>query len=84
MVRIGMSARMYPPKGSVIHMTGIRVAYPSPWAKMPIEFCRKWRLVVQEVDRPGISQALKAKRDRTVCILLGTLCWVVGSQMDKK
>ena len=79
-----MSTRMYPPKEGIIHMTGIKVAYPSPWAKMPIEFGRKWRLVVQEVEWPRISQALKAKRDRAVCILLGALCWVVGSQMDKK
>ena len=83
MVRIQMSARMYPPKGGIIHMTGIRVAYPLPWVKMPMEFCRKWRLMVQEVECPRISQALKAKRDRVVCILLGELCWVGGIQVDK-
>ena len=83
MVRIRMSARMYPPNGGIIHMTGIRVAYPSAWAKMPMEFCRKWRLVVQEVEWPRISQALTAKRDRAVCILLGQLCWDGGIQVDK-
>ena len=61
--------------------TGIRVAYPPPWAKMPGEFHRNWKLVVQEIEQPRLSQALKAKWDRAVCMLLGMLCWVVGSHI---
>ena len=50
---------------------------------MLMEFRRKWRLVVQGVEWPRISQALKAKRDRAVCILFEELCWVGGIQVDK-
>ena len=80
MVRVRMSARLYPPRGGIMKTTGIRVRYPPPWARMSGEFHKNWKLVVQEVEQPGLSQALKAKRDRAVCILLGALCWVVGSQ----
>ena len=61
MVRVCISTRLYPPKGGIIQKTGIRVAYPPPWAKMPLDFCRNWRLVVQEVEQPRLNQALKAK-----------------------
>ena len=81
MVRIRMSARMYPLKRGIIHITGIRVPSPLPWAKMPIEFCRKWRLVVQEVEQPRISQVLKVKREQYVycwgcCVGLWEVKWI--------
>ena len=71
MVTIHISTRLYPPKGGIIQTTGIRVAYPPPWAKMPLDFHRDWRLVVQEVEQLRLNKALKAKQDRAVCILLG-------------
>ena len=61
MVRIHMSVRLYPPKGGIIQTTGIRVAFPPPWAKMPLDFQRNWRLVVQVVEQPRLNQALKVK-----------------------
>ena len=71
MVRIRMSARLYPPKVGAIQTTGVRVRYPSPWAQVPAEFHKSWKLVVQEIEQPRLRQALKAKRDDAVCILLG-------------
>ena len=77
---VRMSARLYPPRGGIMQTTGIRVRYPPPWARMLGGFHKNWKLMVQEVEWPRLSWALKAKRDRAVCILLGALCWVVGSQ----
>ena len=72
MVRIRMSARLYPPRGGIVHTMGIRVRYPPPWVKMSGEFCKNWKLVIQEIEQPRLKQALKAKRDNAVCILLGS------------
>ena len=67
-----MSARLYPPRGSIIQTMGIRVRYPPPWARMSSEFHKNWKLVIQEIEQPRLKQALKAKRDSAVCILLGS------------
>ena len=66
-----MSARLYPPRGGIVQTMGVRVRYPLPWAKMSGEFHMKWKLVVQQIEQPRLSQALKAKRDNAVCIELG-------------
>ena len=71
MVRIRMSARLYPPRKGVRQTTGIRVRYPSPWARISGEFCKNWELVIQEIEQPRLKQVLKVKRDSAVCILLG-------------
>ena len=72
MVRIRMSTRLYPPRSGVMQTTGIRVRYPSPWTRVSSEICKNWKLVVQEIEQPRLKQALKAKRDSAVCILLGS------------
>ena len=71
MVRVRMSARLYPLRGGIVQTMGIRVRYPLLWAKMSGEFCMKWKLVVQQIEQPRLSQALKAKRDSAACIELG-------------
>ena len=70
MVRIRMSARLYPPRRGVVQTTGIRVRYLSPWTRMSSAIHKNWKLVVQEIEQPRLKQALKAKRDSAVCILL--------------
>ena len=72
MVRIRMSARLYPLRGGIVLTTGIRVRYPPPWAKMSGEFHRNWKLVIWEIEHPRLKQVLKTKRDNAVCILLGS------------
>ena len=72
MVRIRMSARLYPPRRGVVQTTGVRVRYPSPWARMSSEIHKNWKLVVQEIEQPRLKQVLKVKRDSAVCILLGS------------
>ena len=67
-----MSVRLYSLRGGIVQTTGIRVRYPPPWAKMSGEFHRNWKLVIQEIEQPRLKQALKAKRDKAVCILLGS------------
>ena len=67
-----MSATLYPPRMGVIQTTGIRVKYPPPWARVSSEICKNWKLVIQEIELPRLKQALKAKRDDAVCILLGS------------
>ena len=81
MVRVRMSDRLYPPRRGIMQTTGNRVRYLSPWARMLGEFHKNWKLVIQEIEWPRLNQALKAKRDSAVCILLGELCWVVGRQV---
>ena len=66
-----MSARLYSSRGGIVQTTGVRVRYPAPWARMSGEFCKNWKLVIQEIEQPRLKQALKAKRDSAVCILLG-------------
>ena len=73
MVRVRMSARLYPPKGGVVQMTGVRVRYPPPWTQMSSDFSGKWKLVTQQVEQARVNQAIKAKRDRAVCMLLGVM-----------
>ena len=50
MVRIRMSTRLYPPRVGVMQTTGIRVRYPSPWARVSSKICKNWKLVVQEIE----------------------------------
>ena len=78
MVRVRMSARLYPQRGGIMHTMGIRVRYTPLWARMSGEFCKNWKLVVWEIEQLRLNHVLKAKRDSAVCILLGVLCWVVG------
>ena len=72
MVRIRMSARLYPPRVGTTQTTGVRVRYPSPWAKVSSEIRKNWKLVIQEIEQPRLKWALKAKRDDAVCRLLGS------------
>ena len=72
MVRIRMSARLYPPRMGVIQTVGVKVRYPSPWARVSSEIRKNWKLVIQEIEQPRLKQVLKAKRDDAVCILLGS------------
>ena len=73
MVRVRMSARVYPPSAGTAPTLGVRVRYPAPWAQMPTEIRKQWRIVTQEVEKPRLHQALKAKRDEAVCILWDTV-----------
>ena len=72
MVRIRMSARLYPPRGGVVQTMSIRERYPLPWTRMSSAIHKNWKLVVQEIEQPRLKQVLKAKRDSAVCILLGS------------
>ena len=69
MVRIRMSARVYPPRVGIVQTLGVRLRYPAPWAQVSAEIHKKWKVVVQEVEQLRLHQALKAKRDEAVCIL---------------
>ena len=71
MVRVRMSARLYPPRVGTVQTIGVRLRYPSPWAQVSAEFRKNWKLAVQEVEQTRLHQALKAKRDEAVCILWG-------------
>ena len=71
MVRVRMSARVYPPRVGTVQTLGVRLRYPAPWAQVSAEIRKKWKVVVQEVEQPRLHQALKAKRDEAVCILWG-------------
>ena len=72
MVRIRMSAGLYPPRMSVIQTMVIRMRYPSPWARLSSEIHKNWKLVIQEIEQPRLKQALQVKRDDAVHILLGS------------
>ena len=74
-VRVHMSARLYPPtpKGGIIQMTGVRVRYPLPWTRMSSDFRGKWKLVTQQVEQARVNQVIKAKRDTAICMLLGVM-----------
>ena len=67
-----MSARLYPPRVGAMQTMGVRVRYPSPWARVSSEIHKSWKLVNQEIEQPRLKQVLKAKRDDAVCILLGS------------
>ena len=71
MVRVRMSARLYPPRVGTVPTLGVRVRYPAPWAQVSTEIHKQWKVVIQEVEKPRLHQALKAKRDEAVCILWG-------------
>ena len=67
-----MCNRLYPPRVGAIQTTGVRVRYSSPWARVPSEIHKNWKLVIQEIEQPRLKWVLKAKRDEAVCILLGS------------
>ena len=77
-----MSARVYPPQVGTVQTLGMKVRYPAPWAQVSAEMRKQWKIVVQEVEKPRLHQALKAKRDEAVCIL-----WDIvlgrGQQVDE-
>ena len=86
MVRVRMSARVYPQVGTV-QTLGMRVRYPAPWAQVSAEMQKQWKIVVQEVEKPRLHQALKAKRDEAVCILWDIVLghgWQVDELVNKK
>ena len=87
MVRVRMSARVYPPQVGTVQTLGMRVRYPAPWAQVSAEMRKEWKIVVQEVEKPRLHQALKAKRDESVCILWGIVLgcrWQVDELVNKK
>ena len=81
MVRIWMSARLYPPPRGITQQTGIRLDYPAPWAIMPLSFQWAWKRVIQQIRKWRVEQVLQMKKDLAVCIELGALCWVVGGHV---
>ena len=87
MVRVRMSARVYPPQVGTVQTLGVRVRYPAPWAQVSAEMRKQWKIVVQEVEKPRLHQALKAKRDEAVCILWGIVLgcgWQDDELVNKK
>ena len=71
MVRVRMSARVYPPSVGTVSTLGVRVRHPAPWAQVATEIRKQWKIVVQEIEKPRLCRALKTKRDEAVCMLLG-------------
>ena len=86
MVRVRMSARVYPPQVGTAQTLGVRVRYPAPWAQASTEFRKQWKIVVQEVEKPRVHQALRAKRDKAVCMLWGIVLgcgWLKDELVNK-
>ena len=82
-----MSARVYPHQVGTVQTLGMRVRYPAPWAQVFAEMRKQWKIVVQEVEKLRLQQALKAKRDEAVCILWGIVLgcgWQVDKSVNKK
>ena len=76
-----------PPQVGTVQTLGMRVRYPTPWAQVSAEIQKQWKIVVQEVEKPRLHQALKAKRDEAVCILWGIVLgcgWQVDTLVNKK
>ena len=73
MVRVRMSARLYPPRGSIMQTMGIWVRYSAPWVHMDSEFRGKWKVVNQQIEQARVNRVIKAKKDKAVCILWGVL-----------
>ena len=87
MVRVRMSARVYPPQVGTVQTMGMRVRYPAHWAQVSTEMRKRWKIVVQEVEKVRLHQALKAKRDEAVCKLWGIVLgcgWQVDKLVNKK
>ena len=87
MVRVRISARVYPPRVGTVQTLGMRVRYPAPWAQVSAEIRKQWKIVVQEVEKLRLHQALKAKRDEAVCILWDIVLgrgWQVDELVNKK
>ena len=82
-----MSARVYPPQVGTVQTLGMRVRFPTPWAQVSTEIRKQWKIVVQEVEKLRLHQALKAKRDEAVCILWDIVLghgWQVDELVNKK
>ena len=82
-----MSARVYPSQVGTVQTQGMRVRYPAPWAQVSAEMRKRWKIVVQEVEKPRLHRALKAKRDEAVCIPWGIVLdcgWQVDELVNKK
>ena len=83
-----MSARVYPPQVGTVQTLGVRVRHPTPWAQVSAEIQKQWKIVVQEVEKQRLHQALKAKkRDEVVCILWGIVLgcgWQDDELVNKK
>ena len=82
-----MSARVYPPQVGTVQTLGMRVRYPTPWAQVSAEIRKQWKIVVQEVEKPRLHQALKAKTDEAVCILWDIVLgcgWQVDELVNKR
>ena len=87
MVRVRISARVYPPQVGTVQTLGMRVRYPAPLAQVSAEIRKQWKIVVQEVEKPRLHQALKAKRDEAVCILWDIVLgcgWQVNELVNKR
>ena len=87
MVKVRMSARVYPPQVGTVQTLGVRVRCPTPWAQVSTEMRKQWKIVVQEVEKPRLHQVLKAKRDEAVCILWGIVLgcgWQDDELVNKK
>ena len=82
MVRVRMSARLYPPRGGIMQTTGVRVGHPPLWARMSGEFHKNWKLVVQEVEWP--SRALKQKEIEQYVFCWGYCVGLWEVKRDKK
>ena len=70
-----------------VQTLGMRVRYPAPWAQVSAEIRKQWKIVFQEVEKPRLHQALKAKRDEAVCILWDIVLghgWQVDELVNKK
>ena len=50
-----MSARRYPPRVGAMQTMGVRVRYPSPWARVSSEIHKNWKLVIQEIEQPRLK-----------------------------
>ena len=87
MVRVKMSSRVYPPQVGTVQTLGMRVRYLTPWAQVSAKIRKQWKIVVEEVEKPTLHQALKAKRDEAVCILWDIVLgrgWQIDELVNKK
>ena len=76
-----------PPSSGDCTDPGYEGKIPAPWAQVSAEMRKQWKIVVQEVEKPRLHQALKAKRDEAVCILWGIVLgcgWQVDELVNKK
>ena len=75
------------PQVGTVQTLGVRVRHPAPWAQVSTEIRKQWKIVVLEVEKLRLHQALKAKRDEAVCILWGIVLgcgWQDDELVNKK